>query len=124
MLKLKVEVIDGNNLTDKYFERKFFFRVKSIDNATIHKNLIIEFRDETGKFPADDFELYKYLYGKEIGQISSNESTKMKKQYIGREFYIVAYEDGEFTGFIEGNIEHRPLRRITDSHSLANVLYD
>src|SRR2546425_536108 len=60
ILKLKVEIIDGEELNDKYHESDFLFRVKSIDSVPVSKKIIMEFRDETGKFPNGDFELYKY----------------------------------------------------------------
>jgi hypothetical protein len=73
----------------------------------------MEFRDETDKFPNETFGLYKYLYGKKTGSLSSGMIEKMKKKYVGREFSIVAYETGGFTGFPVGYFEYQPLAQGT-----------
>jgi hypothetical protein len=111
LVKMKVEIIDGEELNDKYHQSSFLFRIKSVDSILLPKSIIIDFKDETGKFPTDEFELYKYLYGKEIGKISPSGSKKMKKKYVGQEFTIVAYEAGEFGGVPDGYFRYQPVRQ-------------
>lgn len=105
ILKMNVEIIDGESLNDKVHRSDFLFKIKSVDGKRIHENYILEFSDETGHFPNNDFKLYKYLYGKETGSLSGAEIDKMKKQYAGRTFDILAYETGEFTGIPRGNYD-------------------
>jgi hypothetical protein len=116
LLKMKVEIFDGDLLNDKIHEGSFLFKIKSVDSISLSNTILMEFRDETDKFPQDDFELYKYLYGKDIGEISSHESKKMRKEYVGREFNIVAYETGEFTGIPNGYFKYQPVRQDVGFH--------
>lgn len=90
-LKMKVEIFDGNKLNDKYHQSSFLFRIKSVDSIVLSKVVIMEFKDETGKF-------------------SSEYNGKLKK-YVGKEFIIVAYETGEFTGIPNGYFKYQPVRQ-------------
>jgi hypothetical protein len=65
----------------------------------------------TVPFGADEFGLYKHLYGKETGTISPEQSKEMKKKYVGREFNIMAYETGGFTGVPAGYFKYQPIRQ-------------
>lgn len=111
LVKMKAEIVDGAELNDKAHQASFLFSIKSVDSILLPKPILIEFKDETGNFPVDDFELYKYLYGKKTGTISSKESEKMKKKYAGKEFNIVGYETGEFTGIPDGYFKYQPVRQ-------------
>jgi hypothetical protein len=91
LLKMKVEIFDGNNLNDKYHQSSFLFRIKSIDSIALPETVIMEFKDETGKF-------------------SSDYNEKLKK-YVGKEFTIVAYETGEFSGIPKGYFKYQPVRQ-------------
>jgi hypothetical protein len=116
LLKMKVEILDGESLNDKIHESDFLFKIKSVDSISLRETVIMEFRDETGKFPDDEFKLYKYLYGKETGKLSSRASQKMKKEYVGNEYNIVAYETGEFTGIPNGYFKYQPVMQGTAFH--------
>jgi len=111
ILKLTVEIIDGEELNDKYHESDFLFKVKSIDSVAVTKKIIMEFWDETGKFPTGQFELYKYLHGKEVGSLDSNQSDEIKKKYVGREFNILAYEAGGFKGIPDESYSYGYVRQ-------------
>lgn len=111
LVKLKIEIVDGNELNDKGHQSSYLFRVKSVDSIILSSPILIEFKDEAGNLPNNDFELYKYLYDKTARTISSSESEKMKKQYVGKEFNIVAYETGGFTGIPDGYFEYQELRQ-------------
>jgi hypothetical protein len=111
LVKMKVEIVDGEKLNDKYHEGNFLFRIKTVDSIAVPGSMIIDFKDETGKFPTDEFELYKYLYGKEAKEITSSESKKMKKNYVGQNFTIMAYEAGEFAGVPKDYFKYQPVRQ-------------
>jgi hypothetical protein len=116
LAKMSVEIVDGNELNEKGHQSSFLLRVKSIDNTPLSKPIIIEFKDETGNFPTDDFELYKHLYGKKTRTISSKETEKMKKKYVGRQFNIVAYETGGFTGIPDDYFKYQPVKQDYEFH--------
>lgn len=109
--KMNIEIVDGDELHDKYHQGSFLIKIKSVDSLPLSVPVIIEFKDETGNFPGDGFELYKKLYGKKTGTISSGISTKMKKKYVGRGFNIAAYETGEFTGIPNEYYKYQPERQ-------------
>ena len=111
LVKMNVEIVDGEELNDKGHQGSFLFRVKSVDSVILSKPIMFEFKDETGKFPNDEFELYKYLYGKKIGAISSDQIENMKKKYVGKEFNIVAFETGEFIGIPNGYFKYQEVRQ-------------
>src|SRR5690349_20038962 len=70
IVRMGIEIVDGDKLDDKGYESSFLLKVKSVENAPLGKPLIFEFEDETGNFPVADFELYEHLYGKKTGEIS------------------------------------------------------
>ena len=111
VVKMKVIIVDGEELNDKGHQSSFLLKVMSVDGITLSKPVIIEFEDETGKFPNGVFELYKYLKGKEAHSISSEESDKIKKKYVGKEFDIAGYETGKFTGIPRGYGKYQPERQ-------------
>jgi hypothetical protein len=108
--KMTIVIVDGDQLHDKGHQGSFLFRVKSVDSTTFLNPVTIEFKDETGKFPRDEFELYKYLYGKNAKTLSAKQSEGMKKKYVGKEFTVAAYETGEFTGLPENYFKYQPVR--------------
>ncbi|MFT3844158.1 MAG: hypothetical protein QM725_03835 [Lacibacter sp.] len=98
IVKIKVEIVDGDTLRMKAYTRMFLFRVLSVGDKKLTTPAIIEFNDETGKFPNEMDGLYKYLYGKTSGSPSSKEEETMKKKYVGKVFEIIGYETGGFVG--------------------------
>ncbi len=110
LVKLQVEVFDGDLTQQKQYEGEYLFKIKSIDNKQTTDTILMSFKDETGKFSTNDFELYKNLYGKDTGILSSTQVDKMKKEYVGKVFNIVAYETGEFSGIPDGYFDYQPIR--------------
>jgi len=102
ILTLQVEIFDGEKLNDKMHESSYLFRVTSIDSVLLNKPLIMDFKDETGYFPTEDFELYKYFYGVDTGMLTENDIKKIKRKYVDRNFTVVAYESGQFIGSPNG----------------------
>ena len=109
--KMNIEIIDGDKLDDKGYEGAYLFKIKTVDSLKLAKPVIIEFKDETGKFPADEFQLYKYLYGHETGSLSSDTIKLMEKEYVGKNFTIVAYETGGFSGVPDNYFNYQPIRQ-------------
>jgi len=111
LLKLSVQIIDGDSLDSKGLASSFVFRVKSIDGIALLDTILMEFKDETDKFPNDVVELSKYLYGDDRGRSSFDADIEMKKKYVGKQFDIVAYETGEFIGVPDGYFKYQPVRQ-------------
>ena len=106
ILKLDVEIVDGDDLQLKESSGKYLLNVLRIEDSVINDTLIIPFEDETGLFPKDDFELYEHLNDKTTGSLSPDEITKMEQHYAGKRFRIAAYESGKFTGLPDGYNEY------------------
>lgn len=111
LLKLRVQIIDGDSLDSKELASSFVFRVESINSIPLSDSVLMEFKDETGKFPQDVIELSKYLYGDDRGRSSYDADREMKKKYVGKEFDIIAYESGEFTGIPNEYFKYQPVRQ-------------
>jgi hypothetical protein len=111
LVKMNIEIVDGEEAHDKGLQSSFLIRIKSVDSITLAKPLLIEFKDETGKFPTDEFELYKYLNSKDTVTLSSDTSDQIKKRYVGKKFKVVAYETGEFTGVPDGYFKYQEVRQ-------------
>lgn len=116
LLKMEVEVFDGDLTKLREYQGAYLFKIKTVDNKQTADTLLMTFRDETRKFPTNNFELYKYLYDKDTGSISSNQVNKMKKEYVGKIFNIVAYETGEFTGIPKGYFEYQEVKADKEFH--------
>lgn len=106
ILKMDVEIFDGDELHLKGREGKYLFKIIRVEDSILNDPLLIPFEDETGLFPTDDFELYEHLNDKTTGSISSDEAAKMKLHYAGKRFRIAAYESGKFTGLPDGYNEY------------------
>ncbi len=99
LLKLKVEIVDGTDLKMKVFEGRYLVKIKEINGVSVAKPLIMEFEDDSGEFPTEDFSLYKKLYNKEAEHdFSLDQIKKMQKDYVGKTFTVLAYESGKFVG--------------------------
>ena len=109
--KLTIQIVDGDQLGDKGYQSAYLFKIKTVDSVKLSKPVLIEFKDETGKFPADEFQLYKYVYGRETGSLTSDTIKMIKKEYVGKSFTITAYETGEFTGIPDNYFNYQPVRQ-------------
>jgi hypothetical protein len=111
IVKLEVEIVDGESLQEKYYQSSFLFRVFSVDSVALALPVVMEFKDETGRFPDDIFNLHRFLYKKKTGSINEDKAARMKKEYVGKRFYIMAYETGEFRGLPNGYFKYQPVRQ-------------
>ncbi len=62
LLKLKVEIVDGTDLKMKVFEGRYLVKITEVNGVSVAKPFIMEFVDDSGEFPTEDFSLYKKLY--------------------------------------------------------------
>ena len=111
IMRLKIEIFDGDSLYRKFDQGSYLFKIIKIDDEILAEPVIIQFKDETGKFSTNEFELYKNLYGKEVNSLSFDKIQEMKAKYIGKVFNIAAYESGEFTGIPDGYFDYQPVRQ-------------
>ena len=99
LVKLKIEIIDGKSLKLKEHQSGYLMKVLETNDAKLEKPFIIDFEDQTGEFPKNDFALYEFLYGKKVEDgLSSDKIEEMNKVYIGKVYYVLAYESGCFGG--------------------------
>lgn len=111
IVKMNVQIVDGEELKLKAYQSSFLFKIASVDSIKLSEPIIIDFQDETGSFPNNTFDLYEYLYGKKVGTISYETNTEIRKKYVGKEFVIVAYETGKFTGVPDGYFNYQDVRQ-------------
>jgi hypothetical protein len=122
LAKMEVEVVDGDALQKKALQGIFLFKVKTVDSVRLTEPVIIAFKDETGDFPGDLFALHKYLYHKKAGTIAAKQQEKLKKEYVGKTFTIVAYETGGFVGLPDGYFEYQPVKQDYSFHFRQHVV--
>lgn len=116
LLNLTVEIMDGEELNDKSHQSSFLFKVTEVENLKLNIPIIIEFKDETGKFPDTDFGLYKLHTEKKAGVLSQDEIKKINKEYVGKKFKVVGYETGEFKGVPDGYFKYQEVRQDYSFH--------
>jgi len=51
------------------------------------------------------------LYGDDRGRSSYDADKEMKQKYVGKQFDVVAYETGEFTGVPDGYFKYQRVRQ-------------
>lgn len=99
LVKLKVEIVDGSSLKLKALEGRFLIKIKEINDKVLKEPFTIEFVDESGDFPTENFALYKKLYRKEVENgLSLDKIKKIQKNYVGKTFIVLGYESGQFIG--------------------------
>lgn len=101
-IKLKVAIFDGDSLYTKSAQGNYLMRILSVDDKRLIQPLIMEFEDQSGKFPVGDSELQNYLLRMKNGELSKNEFNEKIDMYVGSEYEVVAYETGEFSGLPYG----------------------
>ena len=92
----------------------YLLKIFKIDDKLISENLILNFKDETKDVPSDNFELYKYLYGKSTEVISGDEIKEMKNRYVNKKLELVIHETRQFDGVPDGYFKYRPVMAATD----------
>lgn len=99
VVKLNIEIVDGDSLQRKEFGGIYLLKILKINGQTLKIPITIEFEDRTGDFPSENFSLFEHIFGRSVnGSISSKVIDKMKVRYVGKRYNIEGYESGEFTG--------------------------
>lgn len=99
LVKLKFEIIDGASLKQKSLDGIYMMKIKEVNGNSLKEPFTLEFIDETGEFPTENFALYKKIHRREAeNDLSSDEIKKMEKDYVGKTFIVLAYESGKFVG--------------------------
>ncbi len=111
LLTLSAIILDGDSLPSKGLSGSFVLLVKKINDKPVTDSIILEYKDETGKFPNDVIGLSKLLVGNDEGRSSLAADSIMKQQYVGKTITVVAYESGGFTGIPDGYFDYQEVRQ-------------
>ncbi len=106
--KIKCKIIDGESTHTKDNQGVFLLEIISVDGAAVSKYVEMNFEDESGKLPSTTTELYEYITGQKFRSANSDELTNLKKEYVGKEFEIIAYETGGFGGIPDKYFDYKP----------------
>ncbi|MDP2388626.1 MAG: hypothetical protein Q8M29_19800 [Bacteroidota bacterium] len=107
VLKMKVEVVDGDTRGSKGYNSSFYFKIKSVEGKSIGGNVIMDFQNSFNiNLPRNEEELYEYIYNKKQESSNRTELDSLKKEYVGSTFEIIAYETGRFSGIPNGPKEY------------------
>jgi hypothetical protein len=109
IVKLEIEIYDGDSLQMKAYEGTYLFKINAVNGVLQRETLIMSFQDETEELAIDNFQLYKLTSGKTANSVSSQQSAKMKKNYVGKKFTLMAYETGQFAGIPNDYFKYRPV---------------
>ena len=109
IVKLEVETYDGDRLQMKEYQQAYLLKINFVNDRRQIDTLLMTFEDETEEFPNDNIKLYKLIYGKITNSISAKQIDKMKKNYVGKKFTLMAYETGHFTGIPKDYFKYRPI---------------
>jgi len=112
---------------------RYFLKVAAVDGVLLQGNVFMPFAvrgskvDDDDPFtsasfsiPSDAFELYRLKNGRKAKELSSNEISELEKGFIGKEYKLLAYETGGYSGLPKDLPTHYP---IWQDHGFAFTTY-
>ncbi|MFM9986738.1 MAG: hypothetical protein ACKVOK_15975 [Flavobacteriales bacterium] len=106
--KIKCKIIDGESTHTKDDQGRFLLELISVNGTALSQLVEMNFEDESGKLPSTTTELYEFILGQKFKSANSTELTNLKRDYVGKEFEIIAYETGGFGGIPDGYFDYKP----------------
>jgi hypothetical protein len=105
VVKVKGVVISGDELRYKAASGRYFFRVTEIEGKTLGTPVVMAFSKEmwdSAPMADNAHNLYWVKKGKapDAG-VSSKEREELQAGYLGKEFQLIVYETGKFSGVVE-----------------------
>ena len=110
IVKLEVEIYDGDSLQMKEYQETYLLKINSVNGRQQIDTLLLPFEDETEQLANDNFKLHKLVYDRMPPSISRKQIDRMKKNYVGKKFTLMAYETGHFVGIPKDYSKYRPIR--------------
>lgn len=106
----------------KASEGRYFLQVRNVDGVPLKSRVFMPFEVRGGNLDGDDpfggggfsiptnsFELYRQKNGRNAKELSSNEIRELEKGFIGRNYKLLAYETGMFSGVPKGLPKNYPV---------------
>jgi hypothetical protein len=95
---------------------KYLLKVNSVNDKKITDTVLLSFTDESESLANENFGLYKLIYNKSVGSLTSTQIGTMKKKYVGKKLTLMAYEAGHFTGIPNDYGMYQPERADVSFH--------
>ena len=108
---IDVVVAADDQSGSKASEGHYFLQVKTVDGVPLKTKVFMQFEVRGGNLHGDDpfgggsfsiptnsFELYRLKNGRNAKELSSNEIRELEKGFIGKQYKLLAYETGMFSG--------------------------
>ena len=111
----------------------YFLKVKTVDGVPLKGNIFMPFVvrgskvDDDDPFasagfslPTDAFELYRLKNGRKAKELSSKDISELEKGFIGKEYKLLVYETGGYSGLPNSLPKHYP---VWQDHGFAFTTY-
>ena len=96
--KINAVIINGAETGCKGDCGSYLLKVLSVGGNTLTNSVLMSFMDSTGKIPNEAFGRAKQVFGKKVESLTDADIDKINRNFVGRSLWLLAYENGEFSG--------------------------
>lgn len=114
-----VVVSKDDHSGSKAAQGHYFLEVRTVDGIPLKSRVFMRFQVRGGnmddddpfgggagggafRIPTNSFELYRLKHGREAKELSSKDISELEKGFIGRQYRLLAYETGGYSGLPKG----------------------
>lgn len=102
IVKLKVSIFDGEKLNLKETRGVLLFRILAINDKELKDTLLMNFKDETNSIST--------TYNRFNKLTNPKKSKNKENSILDKQFIIMAYESGQFSGIPKGYYDYQPIK--------------
>ena len=121
-----VVVSNDDQSNSKAAQGHYFLEVKTVDGVPLKSKVFMRFEVRGGntddddlfgggagsgafRIPTNSYELYRLKHGRQATELSSKDISELEKGFIGRQYRLLAYETGGYSGLPKGLPTHYPV---------------